>query len=124
MGLETHVFAWKEGAECKSLADFYYPISILEKEKILEICLEIRVNGVSSIASDLAVPTVSFIANIMGFTPYNSYVDAEKTTDKYAMRLQIARKGVNSPKFLQTGPECDLNSTELDFSLIVKPVDR
>jgi biotin carboxylase len=124
MSLETHVFAWEEGTECESLADFFYPISILEKEKILEICLKIRVNGIASIASDLAVPTVSFIANNMGFKTHNSFIDAEKTTDKYAMRLQFARKGVSTPKFLQTGPEYDPNFTKLDFPLIVKPVDR
>lgn len=124
MGLETHVFAWEEGADCKSLADFFYPISILKKEKILDSCREIGIDGVASIASDLAVPTVSYIAEKMGFSTYNSFCDAEITTDKYAMCLQFARKGVNSPKFLQTGPKCDPNFTELSFPLIVKPVDR
>jgi biotin carboxylase len=124
MSLETHVFAWEEGADCKSLADFFYPISILEKERILENCREIGIDGVASIASDLAVPTVSYIAEKMGFLTYNSLSDAEITTDKNAMRGQFVRKGVNSPKFFHTGPEFDRNLNGLDFPLIVKPVDR
>ena len=28
MGLETHCFAWSEGAVCKNVADYFYPISI------------------------------------------------------------------------------------------------
>jgi hypothetical protein len=41
MGLETHCFAWSEGAVCKEYSDFFYPISILDKELILDKCKEI-----------------------------------------------------------------------------------
>ena len=40
MGIETHCFAWSEGAVCKEVADFFHPISILEKEAILQKCIE------------------------------------------------------------------------------------
>ena len=36
MGYQTHVFAWREGATGASDADYFYEISITEKEKILE----------------------------------------------------------------------------------------
>ena len=35
LGYETHVFAWKCGDPGEEVADFFYPISIDEKEKIL-----------------------------------------------------------------------------------------
>jgi len=35
MGYETHVFAWEQGAVGKNTADYFYPISIVEKYKIL-----------------------------------------------------------------------------------------
>ena len=38
MGYETHVFAWKDGAVGESTADCFYPVSIVEVDKILEIC--------------------------------------------------------------------------------------
>ena len=31
MGLQVHCFAWPEGAVCKEQADYFYPISILDK---------------------------------------------------------------------------------------------
>ena len=34
MGLETHVFAWADGAVGEKTADYFYPISIVEKEQI------------------------------------------------------------------------------------------
>ena len=36
MGYETHVFAWREGATGAEDADFFYEISIVEMDEILE----------------------------------------------------------------------------------------
>ena len=36
MGFETHVFAWQDGSIGEKTADYFYPISIVEKEEILE----------------------------------------------------------------------------------------
>lgn len=124
MNLETHVFAWEEGAVCKELADYFYPISIIEKERILEICLRLNIDGVVSIASDIAVATVSYIASKLKLKTYNSFNDAEITTDKYAMRNQFVNKGINCPKFFKTDSSGNVNLSKLDFPLIVKPVDR
>ena len=33
MGLETHVFAWAAGDIGEETADYFYPISIIEKEE-------------------------------------------------------------------------------------------
>ena len=57
MGFETHVFAWATGAVGKNAADFFYPISIIEKEDILTQCKIIRPEAVVSVGSDLAVLT-------------------------------------------------------------------
>ena len=62
MGLETHVFAWKCGDVGEKTADFFYPISITEKEKILKVCKKIKPIAVTSLASDLAVVTINFVA--------------------------------------------------------------
>ena len=42
MGIETHVFAWQCGDVGEYSADFFYPISIVEKDEILEKCREIE----------------------------------------------------------------------------------
>ena len=66
MGLETICFAWEDGAVCKGLADQFYPFSIIEKERILQKCLEIGIDGITTIASDTAVVTVNYVASRMG----------------------------------------------------------
>ena len=59
MGLEIHCFAWDKDAVCKEEVDSFYPISIVEKEKIFQICQSIEIDGICTIASDVAAPTVS-----------------------------------------------------------------
>ena len=62
LGYETHVFAWADGAVGAEFADYFYPISIIEKEKILEKCKEIKPDAITSVASDLATLTVNYLA--------------------------------------------------------------
>jgi len=121
MGLETHCFAWEDGAVCKEVADFFYPVSILEKELILEICESIDIDGITSIASDAAVPTVNYIAGKMGLIG-NNFADAAVCTNKFKMRKRFVEFGVSSPKFVVSD---DGYSTEgFRFPVIVKPTDR
>jgi len=123
MGIETHCFAWdKEGdTECRGIADYYHPISILEKEQILEKCKEIKIDGVASIMVDYAVPTVAYIAQNMGL-PGNRYEDALITTNKYLLRQVFYRHGVKSPRFATVRESVDLSG--FHYPLIVKPTDR
>lgn len=79
MGLCVLCFAWKEGAVCADIADEFYPISIVEKEQILEICKAKKIDGICTIASDVAAPTVAYVAEKMGL-PGNPY-DAAVRTD-------------------------------------------
>ena len=121
MGLETHCFAWEEGAVCKSVSDFFYSVSILEKEQILELCESVNIDGITSIASDAAVSTVNFVANKMGLTG-NNFADAKVCTDKYLMRRRFAEYNVTSPKFVVSDELILMD--EFRFPVIVKPTDR
>jgi hypothetical protein len=63
MGIETHCFAWdNELAVCKTIAHFFYPISVLEQEQILKKCQEIGIDGITTIATDICIPTIAYVA--------------------------------------------------------------
>jgi biotin carboxylase len=125
MGWETICFAWMDGAVARTVADKFYPISVTEKEKILEVCRTERIDAVATIASDVAVPIVAHLAsnlNLIGNTPESAYI----STNKYAMRKALSASDVNCPKFLKI---CALDNLPektavLRFPLIVKPCDR
>jgi biotin carboxylase len=123
MGLETHVFAWETGAVGKSLATVFYPISILEKDQILSKCKEIEIDGVVSIASDVAMPTVNYVANQLVLVG-NSLESTLISTDKYEMRKALSLKGIPCPGFVFKDSPSFNNVESLKFPLIVKPADR
>jgi len=123
MGIETHCFSWQDGAVCAEVADYFYPISIIEKEEILEKCKEIGIDGITTIASDTAVVTVNYVASRMGLRS-NPDAYSEVTTNKYMMRQCFMDHGVPSPKFTLADDENHYQITGFKFPLIVKPTDR
>lgn len=127
MGLRTICFAWAEGAVCKELCDVFYPVSVLEKEEILRICRAEKIDGVCTIASDAAAPTVAYVAEQMGLTG-NSYEAAVRANNKYAMREALTKAGVECPRFQcvrgEPFPNPSLKGREMELPLIVKPSDR
>lgn len=123
MGIETHVFAWEEGAVAKEVSDYFYPISIIDKEKILEKLRLINVSGVCSIASDLAMPTVNYLANELRLVG-NTQECTILTTNKYEMRKVLKEKGMPIPEFQLIKNEQDIDFDKIRFPAIVKPIDR
>lgn len=125
MGYETHVFAWQDGSIGERTADYFYPISIVEKERILEKCREIKPDAVTTIASDLANITVQYVASRLGL-PGNSDKNIIISTNKYAMRQALLDGGVPTPKFVKVSEQDDFDKATktMQYPLIVKPTDR
>ena len=129
MGLEVHCFAWEDGAVCKDIADHFYPISIIEKEEILSICQQVGINGICTIASDVAAPTVAYVAEKMELVG-NSYESAVRANNKYLMRESFSKADVPCPKYMVATPDT-LNTPsvldglrEFQYPIIIKPSDR
>ena len=123
MGYVTHVFAWQCGDVGERTADYFYPVSIVEKERILEICRAVRPVGVCSIASDLAAITVNFVAEGLGLVG-NGMKSAMTATNKHLMRLAFEKAGLPSCKSILVTEDSDLNTLPLSYPVIVKPTDR
>ena len=124
MGLETHVFAWQDGSIGEETADFFYPISIIEKDLILEKCREIKPDAVATIASDLANITVNYIARNLGLTT-NSENSILISTNKYMMRIALKKAGLSTPDFFSVNQDDNLTEIRnMKLPVIVKPTDR
>jgi len=120
LGLRTICFAWAEGAVCKDICDVFYPVSITEKEEILRLCREEHIDGICTIGSDVAAPTVAYVAQEMGL-PGNSYEAAVRAHDKDLMREALVAAGVECPK---AGEGLQVTGDGLRLPVIVKPTDR
>lgn len=123
LGYEVHCFAWHDGAVCEEHADYFYPISIVEKEAILKECQRIKIDGITTIASDVAVLTVNYVASQLGLIS-NPDEYSEITTNKYLMRECFLQNGIPSPCFTIADKSNTYNIEGFKFPLIVKPTDR
>ena len=99
MSLEVHCFAWPKDAICQDVVDYFYPISIFEKDLIVDKCRELQIDGVVSNASELTAEVVAYVAERLGLcgTPYNVL---EKLHDKFFVRQLSERvNGLSKPRF-------------------------
>ena len=123
LGIETHVFAWAADDVGEKSADFFYPISITEKEAILDECQRIGIDGICSIASDLAVGVVNYVATEMGLIG-NSIESSSISTNKHLMKEAFYASDVPTPISRQVESVNDIDISSLTYPIIVKPVDR
>lgn len=123
LGVYSICFAWEEGAVCKDLCDKFYPISTVDKDAILKACQEEKVDGITTIASDVATLAVNYVAEKMGLVG-NPDKYSQTATNKYLMRQCFIEHNVPSPKFALVDDDDHYQITGFKFPLIVKPTDR
>lgn len=123
LGHEVFCFAWDKDAVCKDVADHFFPISITEKEEILKECKAIGIDGICTIASDVAAPTVAYVAERMKLNA-NSYASACRANNKYEMLNALSAAGVPCPRYEMVTSTSDINIDLWTYPLIVKPSDR
>ena len=112
MGYTTHVFAWAANDVGEKAADYFYPISIVEKEEILTKCREIGICGICSIASDLAMVTVSYVAEALGLPGNTVHQECRLSRHHFAFRIGFHRSdiaGAGRIGYLQAFQPCGHN---------------
>jgi len=119
MGIETHGFAFVEGAIAKDYADYFYPISLADKEIVLDKCKEIGVDGVVTCASDFATEVSNWMAEQLGLVG-NSYQTIVNIHDKAWVREKTKNlPSIKQPK-IYSGR---LDAISLPFyPCVVKPI--
>lgn len=123
MGYTTHVFAWQAGDVGEKTADYFYPVSIVELDRILNICRKLDLAGIVSIGSDLASITVNYVAEKLGLTG-NGMDSAQVATNKHRMRLAFEKAGLPSCRSRLVGSPEEAEALALPYPVIVKPTDR
>lgn len=105
-------------------ADEYHNISTTDKEQILKIAGELKIDGIVAYASDPAAPTAAYVGNKLNL-PTNPYGSIEILTHKDLYRDFLKNNGFNVPKAKGVDTLQDALEIFPYFSgpVIVKPVD-
>jgi len=122
LGYEIIGIAIEDGAVCKKYCDRFYPISFIEKDKVVDICRAEKVNGIISFSLESALPTVSYVASKLGLVG-NSEESIQLTQSKFAQRKALEKNGIPVPKYYLIENEAALADVKCKFPVIVKPVD-
>ena len=114
--------AWAEGAVCKQYCDKFYPVSFKEKDEVLRICREEKIDGITSFSLESALPTVVFVAQSMGLVS-NTEECVRRTETKYAQRKAFEQQGIPVPRYKKLKKGDAVDAVGLQYPIIVKPLD-
>lgn len=107
-------------------ADVFYQVSTTDKEAVLKVAVNEKIDGILAYASDPAAPTAAYVAEKLGL-PGNPYKSVEILCNKDLFRKFLAEHDFCTPKAKGYGSiadaEDELKSGLFSFPVIVKPVD-
>ncbi|QXO17245.1 ATP-grasp domain-containing protein [Vibrio ostreae] len=104
-------------------ADKFDLIDITDKEAVLQYALENNINYIYSIGSDVAMPTVAYVAEKLSLPCFVNYTTALTCNNKDMFRKELADCYGSVPHVVITSLD-QLDSVAcLRFPVIVKPVD-
>lgn len=105
-------------------ADEYHNVSTIDKEAVLALAQELRIDGIVAYASDPAAPTAAYVAEKLGL-PTSPYRSVEILSNKDLFRAYLQEHGFNCPKAMGFTEYEDAleHINEFTLPVMVKPVD-
>ena len=105
-------------------ADQCYEIDVRDKDAVLVAARNSSICGILTDQTDVAVPTVAYVAEQLGL-PGIGYECALKFTDKFLMRQAALQLGIPVPHFFEASDilSAEREARTLRYPLIVKPVN-
>lgn len=105
-------------------ADQFYLVSTTDKEAILKVAKEEKIDGILAYASDPAAPTAAYVSEKLGLRS-NPYDSVEILCNKDRFRKFLSENGFHAPVACGYTSVADAMKDTKKFSLpvIVKPVD-
>lgn len=106
-------------------SDEYHNVSIVEKDAVLKLAEELKIDGVMSFACDPGVVTAAYVAEKMGLPLSGSYKSVSILQNKKLFRKFLSDNGFNVPfaKGYKTYEAVFKDISLFKFPVIVKPTD-
>lgn len=106
-------------------SDEYHNVSILDKDAVLSLARELKIDGIMSFAVDPGVVTAAYVADRMGLPQAGPYESVCILQNKERFRSFLEVNGFNVPKSrgFSTYEEAYADRDYFTWPVIVKPVD-
>lgn len=124
LGYETVLCDYLEDNPGQYAADRYYLISTTDKDEVLRVAKEEKVDGILAYASDPAAPTAAYVAEKMGL-PTNPWQAVEILCNKDKFRVFLRENGFHTPfsGSYTSIKEIMADREKYQLPVIVKPTD-
>ena len=102
----------------------FYCVSTTDKEAVLQVAKDEKIDGIVAYASDPAAPTAAYVAEKLGL-PTNPYKSVEILAYKDKFRKFLSENGFNCPKAkgYSSLESAKKEINKFTFPVMVKPVD-
>ena len=104
-------------------SDAYANVSIVDREAVLALAREKRVDGVMSFACDPGVVTAAYVAEELGLPSTGPLASVELLQDKGRFRSFLRENGFPVPASFSCASLEEARTARLRYPLMVKPVD-
>lgn len=105
-------------------SDAYYNVSTIDKEAVLKLAVQLKIDGILSYASDISAPTAAYVAEKLDL-PTNLFESVMILTHK-----QLFRKFMRDNRFSMIEGECFAERNcakeyfcKMNLPIMIKPVD-
>jgi len=102
----------------------YINCSTTDKESVLRAAIELKIDGICTFSSDVAVPTMAYVSDQLGL-PGTTLAIAETMATKHLFRKFLKDAGISQPAFIsgEIFSSIEEGIHHLSPPLIFKPVD-
>ena len=106
-------------------SDEYVNVSIIDKEAVLKVAEELKIDGIMSFACDPGVTTMAYVAEILNLPSVGSYESVSILQNKRKFRKFLTENGFNVPvaKGYFNADDAINDCGIFNWPVIVKPVD-
>ena len=98
MGLEVVALSYLPQDPGLALAHKSYVVSTIHKEEVLQIARTEKINGILTVASEVAAPTAAWVAQQLNLAGY-SHQAAVTIANKLELRNFLAKNGLASMRY-------------------------
>ena len=106
-------------------SDEYVNVSIIDKEAVLKVAREKKIDGIMSFGVDPGVVSASYVQNQMGLPSFGPFESVEILQNKDKFRAFLTENGFNVPKAkgYSDPEEAVRDASQWEYPVIVKPTD-
>lgn len=122
-GIETVLADGNPNALARPYADKFYQLAIFDVEAVKDVAVQERVDFLITVCADQVLLVVAQVSEMLGLPCYIDYQTGMNVSDKILMKRIFKEYGIPTSRFVEM-QELDWAAIEeLQFPLVVKPVD-